>query len=142
MLLGAASRRFALAFLLYASVSSPQSGQDAQSGTNRIEERIANHVNRDKTAVGSRIDWVRKADHPYPLKSPTQDGSFQAVGIRGQAIYVNPAKRIVIAQFSAWPAAGARPEHRGESNTVFRAIVDALPVSSSRTIRSDERSMR
>jgi hypothetical protein len=39
---------------------------------------------------------------------------------------VNPAKRIVIAQFSAWPAAGARPEHRGESNALYQAIVDKL----------------
>jgi CubicO group peptidase (beta-lactamase class C family) len=54
------------------------------------------------------------------------DRAFQAVGIRGQAIYVNPTKRIVIAQFSAWPAAGARPDHRGESTALYRAIVEKL----------------
>jgi CubicO group peptidase (beta-lactamase class C family) len=54
------------------------------------------------------------------------DGAFQAVGINGQAIYVNPARRVVIAQFSAWPQASASPEIRGEGNTVFDAIVDRL----------------
>jgi hypothetical protein len=100
------------------------------------------------TRVVSR-DWIRASSTPPPFARPRrdqssnnpirgygyqwwipygeeQDGSFQAVGIRGQAIYVNPAKRIVIAQFSAWPSASARPEHRGESNTLFRAVVDAL----------------
>jgi hypothetical protein len=93
--------------------------------------------------------WVRESSTPAPFARPRldqssnapvrgygyqwwipygeeEDRSFQAVGIRGQAIYVNPVKHIVIAQFSAWPAAGATPEHRGESNTVFRAIVDTL----------------
>ncbi len=55
-----------------------------------------------------------------------RDRAFQAVGIRGQAIYVNPAKRVVIAQFSAWPAASARLEHRGESNALYQAIVEKL----------------
>jgi CubicO group peptidase (beta-lactamase class C family) len=54
------------------------------------------------------------------------DPAFQAVGINGQAIYVNPAKRVVIAQFSAWPQSGASPEIRGEGATVFDAIVARL----------------
>jgi len=54
------------------------------------------------------------------------DHAFQAVGINGQAIYVNPDKHVVIAQFSAWPQASASPEIRGEGATVFDAIVDRL----------------
>ncbi len=54
------------------------------------------------------------------------DGAFQAVGINGQAIYVNPPKRVVIAQFSAWPQASAAPEIRGEGAAVFDAIVASL----------------
>ena len=52
--------------------------------------------------------------------------AFQAVGINGQAVYVNPDKRVVIAQFSSWPQASASPEIRGESATVFDAIVTRL----------------
>src|SRR5687768_4647227 len=33
-----------------------------------IEERMVNHVNRDRTVTGMRIDWVHKADRPFPLK--------------------------------------------------------------------------
>ena len=59
-------------------------------------------------------------------KAPDSDGAFQAVGINGQAIYVNPPKRVVIAQFSAWPQAAAAPAIRGESAVVFDAIVTHL----------------
>ena len=34
---------------------------------------------------------------------PGDDGAFMAIGIYGQAIYVNPARQIVIVQTSAWP---------------------------------------
>jgi len=34
---------------------------------------------------------------------PGNDGAFEAEGIYGQCIYVNPAKRVVIVQNSAWP---------------------------------------
>jgi CubicO group peptidase (beta-lactamase class C family) len=34
---------------------------------------------------------------------PGNDGAFEAEGIYGQCIYVNPAKHVVIVQTSAWP---------------------------------------
>jgi CubicO group peptidase (beta-lactamase class C family) len=34
---------------------------------------------------------------------PGEDHAFQAVGIYGQNVWVNPAKHVVIAQFSALP---------------------------------------
>jgi CubicO group peptidase (beta-lactamase class C family) len=34
---------------------------------------------------------------------PGKDGAFEAEGIYGQCIYVNPAKHVVIVQTSAWP---------------------------------------
>jgi len=34
---------------------------------------------------------------------PGNDGVFMAIGIYGQCIYVNPARRVVIVQTSAWP---------------------------------------
>ena len=34
---------------------------------------------------------------------PGNEGAFEAEGIYGQCIYVNPAKHVVIVQTSAWP---------------------------------------
>ena len=34
---------------------------------------------------------------------PGEDGAFMAIGIYGQAIYINPARQIVVVQTSAWP---------------------------------------
>jgi CubicO group peptidase (beta-lactamase class C family) len=106
--------------------------------------------------TGERVvssEWIRESATAAPFARPTEDekthacrrgygyqwwipcgeaGTFQAVGINGQAIYVNPAKRIVIAQFSAWPQPSASPEIRGESATVFNAIaakLSAVPAS-------------
>lgn len=36
------------------------------------------------------------------------DGSYLAVGIFGQMIYINPNKNLVIAQFAAWPQASSK----------------------------------
>lgn len=62
--------------------------------------------------------WVKEATTPqqYRLKSPDSEGygfqwwipslegnSYQARGIFGQAIYVNPEKHVVIIEMSAWP---------------------------------------
>ena len=74
---------------------------------------------------GRRIvseEWVRQsttADAPYLMPGdqpggrtgygyqwwlpPGRPGVFQAIGIYGQSIYVDPAKRLVIVQTSAWP---------------------------------------
>ena len=90
--------------------------------------------------------WIRDSSTPAPFAEPRPDGAggcrrgygyqwwiacgtegaFQAVGINGQSIYVDPSRRVVIAQFSAWPQAGASPEQRGERLVVFQAIVSAL----------------
>lgn len=62
--------------------------------------------------------WVREAtaSQHYSVKSPppagygyqwwipvNNDGAYQATGIFGQLVYVNPAKHIVIVEMSAWP---------------------------------------
>jgi CubicO group peptidase (beta-lactamase class C family) len=53
------------------------------------------------------------------------DGAFEALGIFGQSIYVNPAKHIVIVQTSAWP--DAWPPALAEENAVaHEAIVRAV----------------
>ncbi len=101
----------------------------------------------DQRVVSER--WIKQSSVPAPFATPSvaadtglcrrgygfqwwvpcgTDGAFQAVGINGQAIYVNQVKGIVIAQFSAWPQASASPEIRGEGATVFEAIVERLAV--------------
>jgi CubicO group peptidase (beta-lactamase class C family) len=98
---------------------------------------------------GTRVvssDWIRASSTPAPFAEPRADGVggcrrgygyqwwipcadpgvFQAIGINGQSIWVDPAHRVVIAQFSAWPQAGASPEHRGERELVFQAIAEAV----------------
>ena len=97
------------------------------------------------TRVVSR-DWIRASSTPAPFAEPqasadggcrrgygyqwwipcADPGVFQAVGINGQSIWIDPSRRVVIAQFSAWPQAGASPEHRGERELVFQAIAEAV----------------
>jgi CubicO group peptidase (beta-lactamase class C family) len=77
------------------------------------------------TSDGRRIvseEWVRQSttgDAPYLTPGPSAGGRmgygyqwwlpaghpgvFQAIGIYGQSIWVDPAKRLVIVQTSAWP---------------------------------------
>jgi CubicO group peptidase (beta-lactamase class C family) len=49
------------------------------------------------------------ANHGYGYQWWTNgDGSFQAQGIFGQLIHIDPARRLVVAMSSAWPAATGR----------------------------------
>lgn len=53
------------------------------------------------------------------------DGSYSAQGIFGQMIYINPAKRLVIAQSAAWQVAGS--EEMSQTREEFiQAVLDAL----------------
>lgn len=50
-----------------------------------------------------------------------KDGSYAAVGIFGQMIYINPHKNLVIAQIAAWPKATSDELTEGR-----RAFIDAV----------------
>lgn len=50
-----------------------------------------------------------------------KDGSYAAVGIFGQLLYIDPNKDLVIAQFAAWPKASSRNLTQGRS-----AFIDAV----------------
>jgi hypothetical protein len=52
------------------------------------------------------------------------DGAFEALGIFGQSVYVNPAKHVVIVQTSAWPEAWAAPL-AGENAVAHEAMARA-----------------
>ncbi len=55
------------------------------------------------------------------------DGTFEALGIFGQSIYVNPKLHVVIVQTSAWPEPlGGGPELNEENAIVHEAIARAI----------------
>ena len=58
---------------------------------------------------------------------PGDDGAFEAQGIFGQSIYVNPKMHVVIVQSSAWPEPlGGGPELFEENAVVHEAIAQAV----------------
>ncbi len=92
---------------------------------------------------GTRIvgsSWVQEATAPqeYSIKPPppvgygyqwwippSDSGAYQATGIFGQLVYVNPAKHIVIVEISAWPQPD--PDERwDEMDRVVNAIVSEI----------------
>jgi CubicO group peptidase (beta-lactamase class C family) len=50
------------------------------------------------------------------------DQAFEALGIYGQSIYVNPARQVVIVQTSAWPMPEGNPELLEENAIVHERI--------------------
>lgn len=72
--------------------------------------------------------WVKDAS-AFHLQTPStwadvgygyqwwvwKDGSYRAIGIFGQMIYVDPASKLVIVTLSAWPHAVGKPNHDAEA---------------------------
>ena len=55
------------------------------------------------------------------------DGTFDAIGIHGQLIHIDPARRLVVVLNSAWPAATGRERSSAQRNllsTIAAAIDD------------------
>ncbi len=59
------------------------------------------------------------------------DGSYQAAGVFGQAIHINPAENLVIALHSAWPVS-FNEDYTGARDRMFSAITRALAGSGAR----------
>ena len=58
---------------------------------------------------------------------PGEDGAFEAIGIYGQSIYVNPKMHVVIVQASAWPhPEGGGPDFYEESGRVHNTITHSF----------------
>lgn len=53
-------------------------------------------------------------------------GSFDAIGVHGQQLHVDPARRLVIAIHSAWPVADFQPESLAARIALLRAIKAAV----------------
>ena len=52
-------------------------------------------------------------------------GTFAAIGIHGKLLYIDPARRLVVAINSAWPEA-ASPERSGARKKFLSLITDAV----------------
>ena len=86
---------------------------------------------------GARVlpeGWMRDSTTPSPafpgygyLWWLSEGGTYSALGIFGQSIYVAPARQVVIATHSAWPAAGgdAFYEHRQAFFAALAAQLEA-----------------
>jgi CubicO group peptidase (beta-lactamase class C family) len=83
-------------------------------------------------------DWFAQATHKQmDIGEPGRgygfqwwtydDGAVAARGIFGQGIYIDPARRLVIAMHSNWPRAslGPQPEAREAFYQQVRALIDA-----------------
>ncbi len=77
---------------------------------------------------GALVDMSGPLGYAYQWWIPPgDDGAFEAQGIFGQSIYVNPKMHVVIVQTSAWPEPlGGGPELYQENAVVQAAIVHAL----------------
>jgi CubicO group peptidase (beta-lactamase class C family) len=81
--------------------------------------------------------WMKESTTPsdgYPgygyLWWLQEDGDYQAMGIFGQGIYIDPAENVVIALHSARPVA-SRDEDWALQTALFNALVDHLSVRAS-----------
>lgn len=63
-----------------------------------------------------------------------KDGSYRAIGIFGQMIYIDPASKLVIVTLSAWPHAVGQPNHDAEA-AYISAIHRALQQGAARISR-------
>ena len=71
---------------------------------------------KDATAYHLRTDW---GDVGYGYQWWVwKDGSYRALGIFGQMIYTDPAKKLVIVALSAWPHADADPTYDVENHYI------------------------
>jgi CubicO group peptidase (beta-lactamase class C family) len=57
---------------------------------------------------------------------PGSEGEYLAIGIYGQAIYINPTRRIVVVQTAAWPTPIGDQGLSTERSAVFAAIARQL----------------
>ena len=78
---------------------------------------------RDSTTAPAFAD---NYGYQWWLNRGSEDGAFRAVGIYGQTLYINPAKRVVIAQFSARPRPSGGGGGTGGAPTPFDAIAEKL----------------
>ncbi len=89
-------------------------------------------VRQSTTADEEYLKPVREAGRPprmgYGFQwwlPPWPEGAFMAIGIFGQAIYVDPGREVVIVQTAAWPEP-VSPGLGAERAAVFQAVAAAV----------------
>lgn len=111
-------------------------GGSSLSATLRDYGRIGLFVlARGRVASGSRVlpeSWVTESTRPADAYSGygylwwlKGEGRFQAVGVFGQAIHINPQENLVIAMHSAWPVAYTK-DYGDARDSMFDAITRAV----------------
>lgn len=76
-----------------------------------LEAATHKQVDRGQPGFGYGYQWWTR-----------DDGTFNAIGIHGQHVYIDPGRRLVIAVNSAWPVA----DFTGESLAARSALFDAI----------------
>lgn len=109
--------------------------------TTRDFARFGQFILDGATVDGKRIvpdEWLglattKQADIGFPGEGygyqwwTLDDGAFQARGIFGQGIFIDPARNLVIASNSSWSSAlGARGGERAAREAFYRAVRDAV----------------
>ena len=119
-------------------------GGSGLSATLRDYGRLGLFLMHDGMAHGKRVlpkSWMQEAGTPktindevvnygymlWPIpnsKDTANEGAFEARGIFGQHVYVNPKEKVVIVVWSALP----KPQNKATvpDNDVFAAIVEKL----------------
>ncbi len=128
-------------------------GGSSLNATLRDYGRIGLFVlNNGRLADGTQVlpdGWIEESttpSAPYPGYGylwwrSSDKAAFQALGIFGQAIYINPAENLIIALHSAWPIAYDQA-HGDLRNAMFRSVMEALKDQAPGIARPDESSSR
>ena len=119
--------------------SAAEMGGVCFSASLRDYARFGQFILGDATIAGKSIvptDWLSQAtSKQVDIGSPgrgygyqwwtNDDGSFQAVGIFGQCIFIDPHRQLVIATNANWPTATDATLALGRS-TFFKAVQAAI----------------
>jgi len=129
-------------FLFRAKAQPDQCAFGCFNATLRDYGRFGLMIINGGTLGGKRIvssAWIKEATSPAKYTVPPQGTNygyqwwipsgnsqvFQAAGVYGQIVYLNPVRHIVIVEISAWPKAD--PDERwSEASKVMEAISNAL----------------
>jgi CubicO group peptidase (beta-lactamase class C family) len=85
--------------------------------------------------AATRTQVTADADREYGYQGWTLGGgTFAAIGIHGQLIYIDPSRQLIVAMSSAWPVATSaeRTKVRKEFLNLIAAAVDKEPSTSLR----------
>lgn len=103
---------------VWATTHSEELGGCCLNMTLRDYGRFGQFILGGGVAGGKQVlpeNWVRDATRPYTPGVfgtigygyqwwPHANGAFEAIGIYGQSIYINPSQELIIVVSSAWPA--------------------------------------